>query len=154
MPAAAVKIEPAPIGIPRRFSVADLNGHGGWVLRRLQKSYPEVHERVIAGWLRAYIDSNEHLFLYLPNAVALAERVNSLELDGKPVVMERFVWAVDKANPDHVAEAASFYGHFAEWAKRMGCGILIVDESSDVPRDVIHDRFGRLYERKQQYVRL
>ena len=154
MAATAEKLAPAPAATPRRFSIADLNTHGAWVMKRLAKSYPEVHEQVIAGWLRSYINSNEHLFLSLPGAVALAQIVNSLDLDAKPVVVERFVWAANKANPDDVEAAASLYGHIAQWAKRLGCSILIVDEASDVPRDVIHDKFGRVYQRPQQYVRL
>jgi hypothetical protein len=51
-------------------------------------------------------------------------------------------------------EAQAIYDAFADWAKRMSVRTLVVSDGSDVPRERIGDRFGRIYQRVEQYVRL
>lgn len=151
---AAEKIEIAAPVTPRRFSVGDLTEHGPWLMPRLVKAYPHLNEHVVAGWLRSFIDSREHLFLYLPHAVGMAQLINTYSLNGKPVVVERFVWAQNRANPAHLDQAVSLYTDMAAWAKGLGVSILVFGDSSDVPRERINDKFGRIYQRTEQYVRL
>src|ERR1700758_3969089 len=85
-------VEPIENAI-RRFGIADLARHGGWIMRRLQKGRPDLNDRAMFTWLSGLIESNEHLFLYQEHAVALAQVVREEMLAGKPVVRERFVFA-------------------------------------------------------------
>ena len=111
-------------------------------------------EQRLAGWLRSLIESNEHLFLSQENSVALAEVQRANGLADKPLVRERFVLACDPQNVAHQKEAADFYDEFRRWAKNLDSGVILVQELSDVPADMIKDKFGRIFERKQQFVRV
>jgi|ERR1700681_2630375 len=146
----AVKAAPPPLVPIRRFEVADLSKHGGWIMRRLQKAYPHQNDRSMAGWLREIIGSNEFLFLYQEHAVALAQTLRTSTLDAKPIIMERFVFAEE----GHVDAAAEFYGEFALWAKRQEVTTIVVEEMSDVPHEMIRERLGRLFTRQQVFARL
>ena len=84
----------------RRFSTADLNEHGGWILQRMLQVYPHLHEHTIAGYLRSMVDSNEHLFLNQPNSVALVQLDRGFTLEPESVVRERYVLARDPDNPE------------------------------------------------------
>jgi hypothetical protein len=136
----------------RRFSLADLSQHGKWILPRLLQALPHLgHERNAAGWLTSKVSSNEFLFLYQPNAVALAQVTYDETLDAKPLVRERFVWA---QSPEHVEAAANFYDDIAQWAKSLGASVIIVEESSDVPHEVVREKLGRIFTRQQQFARV
>jgi hypothetical protein len=149
---AAVAGNPALAGPPatRRFEIADLQRHGGWIMRRLQKARPTLSEPQIMQWLRSVIYSNEHLFLYQEHGCALAQTVREETLDGRPMVRERFVFAEE----GHAEGAAEFYGHFLQWAKNQGVSIILVEEMTDVPHDAIKEKLGRLFERKQVFARV
>ena len=101
-------------------------------------------------WLKSLIYSNEYLFLYQEHGCACAQTVKEETLDGKPIVRERFVFAEE----GHTAEAASFYSEFLQWAKNQGVTTILVEEMTDVPHDMIKERLGRLFERKQIFARL
>jgi hypothetical protein len=138
---------PAPV---RRFDMADLQKHGGWVMKRLQKARPTLGEPQIMAWLKGLIYSNEHLFLYQEHGVALAQTVREETLDGKPIVRERFVLAEE----GHAEAAAEFYTEFLQWAKNQGVTTILVEEMTDVPHDLIREKLGRLFERKQVFARV
>lgn len=138
------------VGI-RRFSLADLEVHGRWMLPRLVRLYPHLNDRALKGWLRALIDSNEHCFLFAQHGVALAQVLSAHTLAPRPIVWERFVWSEDK---EHVSDAATFYDHFAKWGRQMGCEVFVVAEMSDVPLDMIKERLGRVSTRQQHFARL
>lgn len=146
---AAEKIDFAP----RRFQIPDLNTHGAWVLPRLEQTY-NLQERVALSWLRALINDNTSLFLFQDTAVALAQIESVNTLQGTPLVRERFVWCRDKEDKDQVALAAHFYDAIAHWGKSQGAEIMVVEESSDVPHDMIKQHIGRIFTRQQQFVRL
>ena len=101
-------------------------------------------------WLKGVIYSNEYLFLYQEHGCACAQTVREETLGGVPVVRERFVFAEDGFQ----AEAASFYGEFLQWAKNQQITTMIVEEMTDVPHDLIKERLGRLFERKQIFARI
>lgn len=155
MPAAVAAVpakKPLPADVPfRRFSTADLSTHGAWILPRLMALLPQLGERGVAGWLAGKIYSNDYLFLYQEHAVALAQVVFDESLNAKPLVRERFVWA--KA-PEYAAEAAVFYDEIRAWAKRLGAEAIIVEESSDVPHDVVREKLGRIFTRQMQFARV
>ena len=155
MPATAQALKPDLVGYTiRRFSVADLSRHGGWIMRRLIERYPHQNERYMAGWLNGLIASNESCFLYQDHAVALAQLVNTFNLDLKPVVQERFVWAEEPEKATHVEAAAQFYDWFAQWAKAMSIEKIIVEEMSDVPHEQIKERLGQLYTTQLTFARV
>jgi hypothetical protein len=83
----ALKIEARELAFVRRFELADLSKHGPWLLKRFQAIFPDMSESAIAGYLRGILYSNEHLFLYQDNAVALAQLVYTAGI--KPTAMTR-----------------------------------------------------------------
>ena len=106
----------------RRFDLADLPQAGPWLMPRLVTAL-ELPEQRVAGWLRSMIDTNEHLFLWQPHSVALAELQRANGLADKPIVRERFVLAENPDDITHVKEAAAFYDEFKRWAKNIGAEI-------------------------------
>ncbi len=144
----------APQLSPRRFEVPDLSRDGGWVLQRLRKVYKHLNEQQLAGWLRGIVYNNEFLFLWLPNAVALAQVERSHTLSPAPVVREHFVWANDPKDPHHLGQATQMYERFREWAKQQDASTIIVAEQSDVPLETIQKMFERIGERKQKFVKV
>jgi hypothetical protein len=134
----------------RKFGMADLQKHGGWIMRRLQKVRPHLSEAQIMTWLKGIIVSNEFLFLYQEHGVALAQAMREETLDPSLIVRERFVFAEEGFE----SEAAGFYAHFKSWAVAQQAKILIVEEMTDVPHDLIKEEVGRVYERKQFFARL
>lgn len=150
----AEKIETYERAIVRRFSTADLSEHGGWILKRLLPLYPDCNERFIAGWLSGLVSSNEHSFLYQPNAVGLAQIVSTPGLRPGKMVQERFVWVKDKADKDQLEHAADFYLSFAEWGRAQGAVRIIALEDTDVPKGLIEARLGRLFDTKVSHARL
>lgn len=134
----------------RRFELPDLSRHGGWIMKRLQKTYPHMNDRALASWLQGILDRNEYLFLYQDHAVALAEVLRPSTLAPKPVVQERFVFAEE----GYAETAAEFYTEFKQWAKSQDIDVIIVEETTDVPHDLIKEKLGRVFERKQLFARV
>ena len=87
-------------------------------------------------------------------SLALAQVVQSHALTGPSVVYERFVWCENPEDKAQQRHAAEFYVHIRRWAKQMGIDTLIVEESSDVPHDLIKEKLGRIFSRTQQFARL
>ena len=149
----AAPVEGNPVaGLPavRRFEMADLSRHGGWIIKRMQQARPTLSDAQVMTWLKSLIYSSEYLFLYQDHGCACAQTVREETLGGAPVVRERFVFAEEGFQ----AEAASFYTEFQQWARNQGVTTIIVEEMTDVPHDMIKDRLGRLFERKQVFARL
>lgn len=151
---AALTVEPHHAVIVRRFAVADLSEHGGWILKRLAPLFPDVSEQFIGGWLRSLIDNNENLFLYQPHAVALAQIVSTPGLRPGKMVQERFVWVEDKTDKEQIELAADFYDHFAEWGRGQRAERIIACENTDVPKTKIEERLGRLFNTTISHARL
>lgn len=138
----------------RRFDLVKLNSHGQWVLPRLQEAYPHLTERTAAGWLRTLVNNNEFLFLETDDAVGLAQVVQAHMLQQKPIVQEHFVFCRDRKDKDHHAQAAGMYERMAAWAKSLGAEILVVEERSDVPHDLVKAKLGRVFQRQTQFARV
>ena len=150
---ASVEIKIAPLNI-RRFEIPDLDRHGQWVLPRLLTAYSHLNDRSAIGWLRSVIYNNEFLFLFADHAVGLAQVMSAHTLAPKPVVNERFVWVQDPNNAQHLADAAQFYTHFHVWAQHLGAEVMIVEEMTDVPHEMVREKVGRIYNRQQQFARV
>jgi hypothetical protein len=133
----------------RRFDIADLSKHGGWILSKMSKRYPHLQDTTIAGFLRGIINSPEYLFLYGEDAVALAQSVHELLVD-RVVVREHFVFA----KPGHEKEAVTMYEEMARWARSQGIREIYLQSQGDVPHEVIKERLGRIYHVAQPFVRV
>ncbi len=144
----------AEIAPLRRFELADFNRHT-WVSGRLAKAYPDMGERYLLGWLRGLIYSSDYCFQYQDHAVGLAALVRSQALQPRPMVIEKFVFAEDPANPLHQEAALQMYDEFAKWGKFMDCDRMVVGALSDVSREKIKDRLTKnIIEVKEYHVRL
>jgi hypothetical protein len=155
MAEAAEKIEPArEMAFVRRFELADLSKHGPWLMKRFAAEFPEVHERVIAGYLRGLIEQAEYMFLYQDHAVALAQLINLPGFQVKRAVQERFVWVEDKADKAQLEDAADFYEHMKQFAQRRDAQTMFVCEKTDVPKELIQQRLGRLFDTKITHARV
>jgi len=138
----------------RRFSLADLNTHGAWILGRMLKVYPHLNERTIAGYLASSVENNEYLFLYQPNAVALVQLDGGYTLEPELVVRERYVLVRDPRDKHQVEQAAGFYDAIKQWARHLNVKTVILGDMSDVPLDLIHKHLGRSFEKQLTFVRL
>ena len=138
----------------RRFERPDIDKHAAWFIPRLLKSFPHLNERSAYTWLLNILTSNEFMFLYFDHGVALAQAVQ-YGLKAEAVVEEQFVWIDEPLNKEKQEEVSWAYTHFHEWAKRKGLSIMIVEENSDVPHEVVARRLEkRLYDRKQVFVKV
>lgn len=149
-------IAPVLTAAIRRFELPDLDLHGGWIKERLLKQFPHLNDRIVIGWLKGMLYSSETLFLYQPNSVCMAQIVKLHTLDPAPVVQERFVWCRDPNSAAHQAEAAEFYERIMAWAMHQSAGAVIVEEATDVPREMIQSKLGnkRIFNRQQAFVKL
>ena len=145
-------VVPAPV--IRRFDTADLSQHGAWILPRLMQTYKHLNERAAATFLQTIIYNNEYLLLFSDSGVALAQIMAAHSLDAKPIVYERFVWVENREDKEQVKQAAEFYTHFYRWAKSLGSEVIIVEENTDVPHDMVKEKLGRIFTRQQQFARV
>jgi hypothetical protein len=125
----------------RRFSPADLSDKAGWIMEKLRRRYPHKSEITIANWLRALVTRNDCLFIRTDHAIALAEVVVLDLMDDHPVIYERFVFCENRQSNQHIEEALIIYGELRRWAKSMSVERIVVNQSSDVPRERIGEVF-------------
>jgi hypothetical protein len=156
MPMTAVaetqKVEPTAV---RRFELADISQHGGWLIPRLIRQYPHLNQRTAMGFLNNILYNAEFHFCYAPHAAGLAQLERAHTLNARAIVREKFVWVADSKNPDHLAEAVAFYDDFIEWGRRCDAEAMIVEEASDVPHEMVRQKFDkRIFVREQKFVRL
>jgi hypothetical protein len=137
----------------RRFQVPDLDRHQGWMTARFKTAYPNISDRERIGWLKGVIYQNEYLFLYQDNSIALFHVMRGHTLKPEAVIMEHFVWCEDRENATHQAQAANFYAEVLTWAKHQGAGTIVVENSTDVPHDMIKEKLGRLFTRQEVFAR-
>lgn len=152
---AAVKIEEQHVPFIRRFERPDIDKHAAWLFPRMMKTYAHMYEpRNVQTFILNVLPSNEFVFLYQDHAVALAQIVR-LGISPDPVVEELFVWCEDPTDVEQQKDAAHFYAHFTELAKRKQIATVIVDQNTDVPRNLIADVTGkRVFDTKQSYIRM
>lgn len=138
----------------RRFELPDLSFHGAWVMQRLLKAFPHLSPPALGGWLRGLIEDRENCFLFQDHSVGLAVVERSHTLSPRALVRERFVWAQDPENKQHVEEAAAFYPEFARWAKHLDADTMIVQVASDVTHERIKELLGRVFTRQEMFAKL
>lgn len=155
MSAVAEAIRPQELPATRRFELADITQHGGWLLPRLVKTYPHLTERTALGFLHNVLYNSEFHFCYAPHAAGLVQIERTHTLANRPIVREKFVWVQDIRDATHVAEALAFYDEFITWARHHGADTMIVEESSDVPHEQVREKFDkRIFVREQKFVRI
>lgn len=153
--------KPETIELPftRRFERPDIDKHAAWFVPRLLKVYPQLTARSTQTWLLSILESNEFMFLYQDHAIGLAQ-VCAYSLRPEAIIEEIFVWCENPQNKENQQQAAHFYDHFYQWAKRKGIATMTVQENSDVPPELIRKQLGsdeqskRLFERKVMYARI
>jgi hypothetical protein len=138
----------------RRFELADLSRHGGWLIARMLKAFPHLTDRTVAGFLRGSMESNEFLFLCGPQSAALFQVENGYSLAPQPVIRERFIWVENPEDKLQAAQSAYFYDHVIRWAKTMGAEILILGDLTDVPPAAMKEKLSRSFTREQKFARL
>ena len=149
-----VALIPAEQAVVRRFELADLNLHGEWLLPRLRRTYQHLNDRAAASWLRSILYNNEWLFLCQPHGVSLSQVLYSEALSPKPIVRERFTWVESPELVEQTSDAQWFYAEIQRWARSLGADPIILDETSDVPPELVRERLGRVFERKQLFARI
>ena len=149
----ALKLVDQPV-TNRPFDTADLSQHGKWLLPRMMQAYPHMSERTVASFLQSILYNNEWLILYQPHGVALAQVMSAHALDASPIIYERFVWVEDKEDKAQVKAAAEFYVEFHRWAKNQNIEVIIVEENTDIPHEMIKEKLGRIFTRQQQFARV
>ena len=150
----ALKVVEMPAPTIRKFDTADLSVHGKWIVPRMMQAFPHFNERAVASFLQTINYNNEYLMLFADTGVALAQILSAHTLDAKPIIYERFVWVEDRENKEQVKQAAEFYIEFLRWGKRLGVEVMIVEENSDVPHEMVKEKLGRIFTRQQQFARL
>jgi hypothetical protein len=156
MPVEALKTASPPVLAPadvRRFELPDMDRHATWFMPRFLQKYPHLNERSAIGFLRGIIYSNEFQFLFQDKAVALAQLVGSGGLEPDPIVWERFVWVETPSDAKQQQAAAFFYPRIVKWAKGLGAKNIHVENSTDVPSEMIKAQVGRIYDTAQRYVK-
>lgn len=154
MAEAALKLVETPAPTIRRFNSADLSKHGAWILPRMLQTFRHLNERGAASFLQNIDYNNQFLMLYHETGVALAQVMSAHSLDAKPVIYERFVWVQDKNDYTQVRHAANFYTEFHRWAKQQSVEVMIVEENTDIPHEMIKEKLGRIFTRQQQFARV
>lgn len=138
----------------RRFERPDIDKHAAWFIPRLIKTFPHLNERSAYTWLLNILTSNEFLFLYLDHGIALAQAVQ-YGLRAEAIIEEQFVWTENPLDKEQQEDASFVYLHFLEWGKRKGLAVMVIEENSNVPHDMIGRRLEkRLFERKQVFVKV
>jgi hypothetical protein len=131
----APKPKPIPV-LGRRFTEADINTYGQWLIDRLLKAFPHRNQRDMIGWLKDICWSNEYFFRCRPNAVALAHLQKAHPLAAKPQVKVIFVFA-KKGNEN---EGLAFFTEIAEWAMSMDVEeVTSLTDLSDIPSTMIDE---------------
>jgi hypothetical protein len=132
-----------------RFGLADFEPMGVWLVERLRERIPDLSDKMLAGWLRGAIVSNEQLLLRSENAVGMAQIAHQPLLP-QPIVEEVFVFVRNEA----VEEGMAMYGEFRRWASGLGASSMTVDRWTDVPRDLIKQMLGKVTLREVVSVRI
>lgn len=177
-PARKTEDRPGPLPPPkpmqtyahRRFVLPDLNDKGEWIVKRLRnpeedmpKRYAHSQDREIFNFLRSVIDSPEFLFVRTDHAFILAQLMRE-PLMHNPVAKEWFVLCLkmddinkpeeEKAQINPQDEAAYLYSVMFEWAKHSSAEELRIENYTDVPRDMVKARLGKLFAREMIYSKL
>jgi hypothetical protein len=122
-----------------RAQQLDLDDKAYWLMPRLREAYPSHSDVQIINFLRNCIPSPDWYFVATENAVLLAQVVTPPMR--KMRVDEEFCIC---KHEDFWEEGADLYRDLKRWATTIGASKICVDSFSDVPRDVIGRRVGKV----------
>ena len=151
----AIPVDDAPLraaGDVRRVTEADIRVIGPAVCERLKDKFPAASTDALMSYLRAQVLRLDVLFVRTENAIAMFEVVREPLCDSD--IRERFVFALPKTIPEAVAEAADLYPFAMRWGDDIYVNHMYIEELSDVPRDMIKERVGKIRLKQQTYVAL
>lgn len=122
-----------------RAQQLDIDDKAHWLMPRLREAYPGYTDTAIVNFLRNCIPSPEWYFVASANAVLLAQIVTPPMR--KMRVDEEFCIVKDE---DHWEEGAQLYRELKTWATHIGASKICVDSFSDIARDMIARRIGKV----------
>lgn len=143
---------PRPI-TSRRFVLPDWTDTQSWLLPRLKVKLVHLQDIQIHGWIRGIIDGPDFMFIRTENAVACAQMVKDI-LSPAPEVIERFVLAKDRTDPEQVKECLHLYGDLVRWAQNVGARDMTIEQFTDATHDALAARLGRTLTRETVFVRV
>jgi hypothetical protein len=122
-----------------RASQLDIDNHAHWLMPRLREAYPAYSDTQIVNFLRSCIASPDWFFMATENAMLLAQAVTPPMR--KMRVDEEFCIC---RHEDFWEEAAGLYRDLKTWATHIGATRIVVASFSDVGRDMISRRIGKV----------
>ena len=122
-----------------RAQQLDIDDKASWLMPRLREAYPSYSDTQIINFLRNCIPSPDWYFVATENAMLLAQVVTppmrKMRVDEEFCILK---------HEDYWEEGAQLYRELKTWATHNGASKLCVDSFSDVPRDVIGRRVGKV----------
>lgn len=122
-----------------RAQQLDIDNKAEWLMPRMREAYPGFSDTQIINFLRNCIASPEWFFMASENAMLLAQIVTPPMR--KMRVDEEFCVAKGE---DDWEEAANLYRELKTWATHIGATRIVVASFSDVGRDIIARRMGKV----------
>lgn len=122
-----------------RAQQLDIDNNAHWLMPRLRDAYPGYSDVQIVNFLRMCIASPDWFFMATDNAMLLAQIVTPPMR--KMRVDEEFCIAKTE---DDWEEAANLYRELKTWAVHVGASRIVVASFSDVGRDMIGRRIGKV----------
>lgn len=122
-----------------RMNFNDVEASAAWIATKMRRKTDLASTQAVKTWLRSAIPSNDIWFVKSGNAVAMARLVR--EPLKMPRAEEIFVFAKDE---EAATDAADLYIAMAMWANRLDCTRLEIGLFTDVSKDEIQSRLGKL----------
>lgn len=138
----------------RRYDLPDIDLHAPWLFARLQKTFSWLPPNAIRGWLTQMVWSNDYKLLFLPDAIGCAQLQRAFSMEPVPVVLERFIFLRDPKSKELQRAALQFYDEFEFWCQLNQTETLILSEHTDIPPDMLKERFDRVFDRTLHYVKV
>jgi len=127
------------------FTLSDMPEWGGWLLGRLQETWPHLHDWSLRGRLAQMIMDNDILVVRTDHSVLCAE-LKQGPLDARPDVTVKFCFTrAEKADSDMIA----LYRSAEMWGKSKGAKELLVEAVTDL----IPTRFSEVFTERKAFYR-
>jgi hypothetical protein len=122
-----------------RAQQLDIDDKAHWLMPRLREAYPGYTDNAIVNFLRNCIPSPDWFFIASDNAVLLAQVVTppmrKMRVDEEFCIVR---------HEDNWEEGAQLYRDLKTWASHIGASKICVDSFSDIGRDLIARRIGKV----------
>lgn len=99
-----------------KFTVADVQRYGPWLIPKLTARWPQISAMTFSGWVVGWTSINTVLFIKTENAVGMAEIYKETP-DLRLKAREVFVFC---NGVEHEDEAVLIYKDFKRWGRTMG----------------------------------